>query len=191
MPNGLTLFRLILFGIFCFLILSNDSKPIAAVFLGVAGITDFLDGYVARHFNQVTELGKIIDPVADRVLVGGSLVVALISHSVPIAVGLIIIFRELLMSSVTVFLAMIRAKRIDVIWFGKAGTFVLMVAIPLMILTSYGDNNHVATIQVFFNHLGLYISLIGILMSYIATVMYVPLALDAYKSRPTKQDKIA
>jgi cardiolipin synthase len=181
-PNSLTVFRLVLFGGFCVLILTNESKAIAAVLLGFAGITDFLDGYVARHFNQVTELGKIIDPVADRILVGGSLVVALISHSIPLVIGLIIIFREVLMSTVTVVLAMLRAKRIDVIWFGKAGTFVLMVAIPLMILTSY-TGSHVSEIKVVFNHIGLYLSLVGIVMSYTATVMYIPISLKALDER--------
>ncbi len=151
--------------------------------LGIAGITDFLDGYVARHFNQVTEIGKVIDPVADRILVGGSLVVALISHSIPLAIGLIIIFREVLMSVTTVILALLKAKRIDVIWFGKAGTFVLMVAIPLMILTSYSAVAHTAAVVIFFYKTGLVLAVIGILMSYVATIMYVPIALKAYKSR--------
>ncbi len=163
--------------------MSDESKTIAAVLLGIAGITDFLDGYVARHFNQVTEFGKVIDPVADRVLVGGSLVVALISHSIPLTIGIIIIIREVLMSGTTVTLALLKAKRIDVIWFGKAGTFVLMVAIPLMILTSYSTASHPASAVMFFNKTGMALAVVGIVMSYTATIMYIPIALKAYRTR--------
>ena len=70
--------RLSLLPVFVYLLFGGDNRAAAAWLLAFLGITDFLDGYVARHFNQVSELGKILDPVADRLLffvgIGGILI---------------------------------------------------------------------------------------------------------------------
>ena len=67
-PNVITLVRLCLLPVFLWLLFARDNRAAAAGLLAVLGTTDFLDGYIARHFNQVSELGKILDPVADRLL---------------------------------------------------------------------------------------------------------------------------
>jgi cardiolipin synthase len=101
--------------------------------LGALGATDWVDGYVARHFNQVSTLGKILDPTADRLLLGVGIVGTLVDGSVPAWIAITVIVREALVSAVAIGLAIAGARRIDVQWAGKAGTFGLMVAFPLFL----------------------------------------------------------
>ena len=65
-PNILTLFRLALIPIFILLYRNNDAAAVGCVVLMISGLTDILDGYIARHWNMESELGKILDPVADK-----------------------------------------------------------------------------------------------------------------------------
>ena len=67
-PNVITVVRLALLPVFLWLLFAQEDRASAALLLAVLGATDFLDGYIARHFNQVSDLGKVLDPVADRLL---------------------------------------------------------------------------------------------------------------------------
>src|SRR3954467_8190756 len=82
-PNGVTVVRLLCVPIFLWLLFDQHKRAEAAFFLGALGATDFADGYIARHFHQVSTLGKVLDPLADRVLliVGASAI--LVDGSVP------------------------------------------------------------------------------------------------------------
>ena len=77
-PNVVTVVRLLCLPVFLWLLFGRDQVVAAAVLLAVLGVTDFVDGYVARHFDQVSELGKVLDPTADRLLfivgVGGIII---------------------------------------------------------------------------------------------------------------------
>ena len=94
------------------------------------GATDWVDGYIARHFDQGSEIGKILDPVSDRVMLIAGAVGLLISGDVPLWVGILVLAREAALSVVTLILAAAGARRIDVQWVGKAGTLALMFALP-------------------------------------------------------------
>ena len=76
-PNVITFVRLLCLPVYLWLLLGLDNRAAAAGLLAVLGATDWVDGYIARHFNQVSSLGKVLDPVADRFLffvgVGGIL----------------------------------------------------------------------------------------------------------------------
>ncbi len=68
-PNIMSYFRILLIPVFVFVYLRADSQrdyAVAGVIVAVSGLTDFLDGFIARRFNMVTELGKALDPVADK-----------------------------------------------------------------------------------------------------------------------------
>jgi cardiolipin synthase len=82
----------------------------------------------------VSTVGKVIDPVADRVLLLGAATVVLWLGAVPAWVAVVALGRESLVAGATVALASLGAARIDVTWFGKAGTFGLMVAFPLFVV---------------------------------------------------------
>jgi len=102
--------------------------------LALLGATDWVDGYLARHLGQVSTLGKVLDPVADRILIGVAAVAILIDGSVPRWFALAVLAREALVAGATILLALAGARRIDVQWVGKAGTFGLMVTFPLFLV---------------------------------------------------------
>src|SRR5207237_10411937 len=95
---------------------------------------DFAAGSGARHFHQASTLGKVIDPLADRVLlmVGASAI--LVDGSVPPFIAWATLIREVLVAGAFLVLAALGARRIDVQWAGKAGTFGLMFAFPLFLM---------------------------------------------------------
>ena len=83
-PNAITLVRLACIPLFLWLLFGADRQTASALLLGVLGATDWVDGFVARRYHQVSTVGKVLDPVADRVLV----VTAVIAITVILAVAL-------------------------------------------------------------------------------------------------------
>jgi cardiolipin synthase len=134
LPNAITSIRVLGVPVVCWLIVGAHDYIIAAVLLAALGITDFLDGYSARHLGQVSTLGKVVDPVADRLLVMGAVASIVAGGVVPLWLALATLSREALVSGAVILLGLMGAPRIDVIWVGKAGTFGVMVAFPLFLL---------------------------------------------------------
>ena len=130
-PNAISVLRLCCVPLFLWLLFGRDDRAAAAVLLFVLGATDWVDGYVARRWNQVSDLGKILDPTADRLLLIVGIVGILIDGSVPVVVGILAVVREGLVAVAAIVLGLLGARRIDVTWWGKAGTFGLMGAFPL------------------------------------------------------------
>src|SRR5690606_31771518 len=128
LPNVVTLVRLACLPVFLYLLFGREHRAAAAWLLAGLGAPDWVDGYLARHLGQVSEMGKVLDPVADRLLfiVGGGGI--LVDGSVPLWFGLVVLVRELLVGGTTLVLAALGARRIDVTWWGKAGTFGLMIS---------------------------------------------------------------
>jgi cardiolipin synthase (CMP-forming) len=176
LPNLITLARLACLPLFLWLLFGKEDRAAAAALLAVLGITDWVDGYLARHLGQVSELGKILDPVADRLLfiVGAGGI--LIDGSVPTWFAVIVLVRETLVGGATLVLAALGARRIDVTWFGKAGTFGLMIAFPLF-LASHSDLSWADTAGV----LAWIAGIPGLALSLYAAVLYVPIARRALR----------
>jgi len=135
-PNALTTLRLVCVPVFLVLLAQPDHEgQLAAAFLLAGlGITDGLDGYVARHFDQVTSLGKVADPLVDRVLILSATIGALAAGAVPAWLVAVVLTREVLVLAGAGTLALVGARRLDVSWPGKAGTFGLMFALPLFLM---------------------------------------------------------
>jgi cardiolipin synthase len=175
-PNVISFLRLGCVPLFLWLLVWRDPPtPIAAgALLAVLGASDWVDGYIARHFDQGSELGKILDPTADRVLlVAGAL--ALLYEDLGTAVNVmmwIVLAREVLIAGATISLAIAGARRIDVVWAGKAGTLALMFAMPLFLLAdnSSGAMVVIAAICAWGFAIG------GIALGYYAATRYVPAA---------------
>jgi cardiolipin synthase (CMP-forming) len=176
LPNLITLARLACLPVFLWLLFGKEDRAAAAALLALLGITDWVDGYLARHLGQVSELGKILDPVADRLLfiVGAGGI--LIDGSVPTWFAVIVLVRETLVGGATLVLAALGARRIDVTWFGKAGTFGLMIAFPLF-LASHSDLSWADTAGV----LAWIAGIPGLALSLYAAVLYVPIARRALR----------
>jgi cardiolipin synthase len=175
LPNVITFVRLLCLPIYLWLLLGLDNRAAAAALLAVLGATDWVDGYIARRFHQVSNLGKVLDPVADRFLffvgVGGILVV----DGAPRWFSIIVLVREVLVGGATVLLAMLGATRIDVTWYGKAGTFGLMFAFPLFLWGS-GDNGFEPAWV-----LGYVAGIPGLALSLYAAALYVPMGIRALR----------
>src|SRR5215210_1663450 len=129
-PNVITLARLLCVPLFVWL-LAEDELLTAAALLAVLGATDWIDGWIARRFDQGSDLGKVLDPVADRILLLLAAVALVVQGSVPLVVGILVLAREAVISIAVLALAAAGARRIDVQWAGKAGTLALMFAFPL------------------------------------------------------------
>jgi cardiolipin synthase len=179
-PNLISLGRLLCVPVFLWL-LWGPHRPIAAgVLLAVLGATDWVDGYIARHVaGQASELGKLLDPTADRVLlVAGA--VALLVEDLPVAVHVIVwivLVREVLIAVATVALGLAGARRIDVVWAGKAGTLALMFALPLFLLA---DNTDGAW-KVLWGVVAWGFAIGGLGLGYYAALKYVPAAREALR----------
>src|SRR5919204_1856769 len=93
-PNVISLVRLACAPIFVWL-LAEDELLAAAALLAVLGASDWVDGWIARHFDQGSDLGKVLDPVADRVLLVTAALALIVQGSVPLVVGVLVLSREL------------------------------------------------------------------------------------------------
>lgn len=171
LPNLVTLGRLACLPVFLVLLFGRENRAAAGWLLAVLGMTDWVDGYLARHMGQTSNLGKVLDPVADRLLffVGGGGI--LLDGAVPTWFAVVVLVRETLVGGTTVALSVLGARRIDVTWAGKAGTFLLMFAFPSFLgshsTLSYADE---------LGYLAWLTGIPGLVLSLYAAVRYVPLA---------------
>ena len=141
LPNFVTLLRILLIplivGVFYlpdeWLSPAGKNTAATAIFI-VAAITDWLDGYLARKLDQMSAFGAFFDPVADKLVVVGALIVLLYLTRVEMVVALIIIGREIAISALREWMAQIgRARSVAVAFIGKLKTVVQMIAIPLLL----------------------------------------------------------
>ncbi|MBV8464016.1 MAG: CDP-alcohol phosphatidyltransferase family protein [Acidimicrobiales bacterium] len=171
LPNAITLVRLACLPVFLWLLFGLHAQTGAAVLLGVLGATDWVDGFVVRRLHQVSTLGKVLDPVADRLLVVTAVVAIVVHGAVPVWFGAATLAREIVVSAAVLLLASLGASRIDVLWVGKAGTFALMFAYPAFLL-SYGN----AAWQVPFRAFAWFAGIGGLSLAWVAALAYVPVA---------------
>ena len=175
-PNVITMVRLLCLPVFLWLLLHDENRAAGAWFLGALGATDFVDGYIARHFHQTSKLGKVLDPVADRLLLFVGIGAILYDGTVPIWFAIVVLVREVLVTVATLVLAAMGAKRIDVTWYGKAGTLANMFAFPLFL----GSHSTVSYSSVC-GFLAWVAVGPGIALSYYALFLYIPIARKALR----------
>ncbi len=133
LPNLLSALRLLLVPVFLWLILI-DQNLIAFAVLAFSSFTDWLDGYLARKLNQMSRLGQLLDPAADRLFILASLLGLAITQQVPWWLVIVIVSRDLVLFFSLPFLAQIGYGPLPVNYTGKAGTFALLYAFPLLLL---------------------------------------------------------
>ena len=134
-PNILTCIRVLLIPVF--LVLAYQPSPKCAIWALVVYIvaccTDFVDGYLARKWHQITDFGKFMDPVADKILVLAALMIFVEQGTVPGWAAVIILGREFIVSSLRM-VAAASGKVIAANWWGKAKTCITMITWILLLL---------------------------------------------------------
>ncbi len=132
-PNILTTVRLILIPIFAYLVLGAKEFPAAAMIFLFSGITDVVDGYIARHFHMITNFGKIYDPFVDKLMQLTALICLCMSEILPFWLVALILCKELAMIITG---GILYLKKIVVYshWYGKATTVILYTIVVIMIL---------------------------------------------------------
>ncbi|STO31572.1 CDP-diacylglycerol--glycerol-3-phosphate 3-phosphatidyltransferase [Fusobacterium necrogenes] len=142
LPNKLTFLRLILAVPFIYFLQFSDIggftyRIIAFMIFVIASLTDFFDGYLARKHNLITDFGKIMDPLADKVLVISALVIFVDLGYIPSWMSIVVIAREFLISGIR----MLAAAKGEVIPAGKLGKYkTTSQMIVILIMMLFGRN---------------------------------------------------
>ena len=134
-PNKLTLLRIVLVPVFVVVLYLNfpyNNLVALAVFI-LASLTDLLDGKIARKYHLVTDFGKFMDPIADKLLVTAALLVFVDWHMMPAWVAIVVIAREFIVSALRL-VAASNGRVIAAGWSGKVKTASTMVCICVMLL---------------------------------------------------------
>lgn len=133
-PNVISFARLLGVPVFLYLFLVADAAVAAVAVLAVGGTSDWVDGYVARRLGQVSRLGELLDPLADRLYILATLVAFTVGGVVPwwFTVGLLA--RDVVMTGCLAVLRRYGLGTLPVHYVGKTATFVLLAAFPVLLL---------------------------------------------------------
>jgi cardiolipin synthase len=137
-PNLLSLLRLLGVPLFLYLTLGPEYDELALIVLMVAGVTDYLDGKLARTLNQASKLGQILDPVADRLYILSVVVALAIRDIIPVWLAVVLPLRDVLLFALVPLLRTRGFTALPVHFLGKAATANLLYAFPLLLL---GDDS--------------------------------------------------
>jgi cardiolipin synthase (CMP-forming) len=140
-PNGLSVLRLLGVPLFLWLVLGPHLNAWAVVLLIASAATDWLDGKIARAFNQQSRLGEALDPAADRLYIAATLIALAIRNIIPWWLVALLAVRELMVAGA---LALLKRKvgfgTLQVSFVGKTATLCLLYAFPLLLLGTYAGN---------------------------------------------------
>lgn len=135
-PNILSSTRILLIPFFVYFYVTADDSTgyyLAAIIIALSGLTDLLDGFIARKLNQITELGKVLDPIADK-LTQAAIVVCLMFRYPYVWILVILFFLKELFMGINGLILLKQGKRLDGSkWFGKVSTAVFYLAMGLLI----------------------------------------------------------
>jgi cardiolipin synthase len=169
-PNAFTLLRLCCLPVFLYLLFGRDNRAGAAWLLGGLGATDWVDGWLARRFHQVSEFGKIFDPTVDRVLFVVALTAILIDGAGPMWFAWAVLVREALFGGAVALLTVVaHMPPFAVTYLGKWATFLLMFAVPGFMIGHSDMAGHRG-----FEIASWIIGIPGLLLSYYTALAYIP-----------------
>lgn len=177
-PNAISFGRLLCVPLFVWLLFGVDDRLAAAILLAVLGATDWIDGYIARRFDQGSELGKLLDPTADRVMLIVAVIAIAADGSVPLWFAGLTLARELLVAAAALLLGALGVRHFEVSWWGKTGTFLLMVSYPFF-LASHADIWWADTARV----LAWLCGIPGLVYSLVSAAGYIAPSLEAVRAR--------
>ena len=167
-PNLLSFARILLIPVFVALILHEGTELAGMLLFAGVAATDWVDGYVARRTNQVSEFGKLLDPVADRLAIAAGLIAVIMRGALPLWAGLLVILRDAAVLVVGAAMLAGRGIRVDVRFLGKTATAILMVAITAIAWGNLGLPLAAAA-----RAAGWVLFAVGIVESYVAALWYL------------------
>jgi cardiolipin synthase len=165
-PNLISAVRIAMIPVFWALIVDEDTTTWGIVLFGVVVATDWVDGTIARRTGQVSEFGKVLDPVADRAAIAAGLIALVVRGAFPLWAAALILVRDVAVLTAGAVMAT-KGLRIEVRWIGKVATFALMLAIPAVSWGSLGLWPAAAALAV-----GWPIFVLGIVEYYVAAGAY-------------------
>lgn len=136
LPNFLTIIRLLLVPIMTYFLISRDFT-LAILFYVLASVTDILDGYIARKYNLITDFGKILDPLADKLLQFSALVGLWVVDIIPFWITLVFFLKEIFMGLGAIKLLRRNAVVVSSKWFGKLSTILFFIAIVFSMFSEH------------------------------------------------------
>lgn len=182
-PNLLSLSRILLIPVFVVLIVRRGSEVEGLVLFALVASTDWVDGFLARRTGQVSELGKMLDPVADRLVVAAVLVAVVVREAFPLWAASLILVRDALVLVAGVAALLSRGVRIKVRWIGKVATFSLMIAVPAISWGYLELPLAAATLSI-----GWIAFAFGIAESYVAAALYASDLRRALRAGPERAE---
>jgi cardiolipin synthase (CMP-forming) len=137
-PNAISAARIASIPVFVALILDHDTTTAGLILFAIVVATDWIDGLIARRTGQVSDLGKVLDPVADRLAIAAGLIALVLRGIFPLWAAAAILVRDLTVLVGGAVVLVRRGIRLEVRWIGKLATFSLMAAIPMVSWGSLG-----------------------------------------------------
>lgn len=168
-PNAISAVRLLLIPVFAVLVLTHHDLA-ALIVVAVSSVSDWADGFIARKFDQVSELGKSLDPIADRCFILVALVTLVIRGEVDLWFLGLVFVRDLLLVILVSAVARSGAKPMAVTYIGKAATLCILVALPLFILAALLGSHDVSSAVRTFAWL---FALPGVVLYWISALQYL------------------
>jgi cardiolipin synthase len=167
-PNLLSVLRILSTPVIAVLV-AHHHLIWSLIILALSAATDGVDGYIARRFNQVSQIGQILDPIADRLLIVCSTIALACVGVVPWWMIILIVVRELTLGIETLILANHDYGPLPVHFVGKSGTALTMISIPVLIISNVLPDRFFFTIH----GIGLALIIWGVALYWLAGVIYI------------------
>ena len=132
-PNLISYLRLIIIPFIIWAYCEKESGLLTAILVAVSGFTDVLDGKIARRFNMVTDIGKVLDPIADKLTQAAMMYCLLTKYELMLPALIVLIVKEIFMAVTAIMETKYSAKINSALWYGKACT-VILYAVMLILL---------------------------------------------------------
>ena len=176
-PNAVTLARVLLMPV-CAYLLATGRYGWGLALTAVVGTTDWVDGWLARRTGQVSRLGQLMDPLADRLLIASVAIALVVRGVLPWPAALLLLARDLFLLAAWPLLKRRGIEPPEVVFLGKAATLVLLIALPVLTLGATG-----VAVAPAARLLGLALLWGGLILYYLAGAVYVRMVLERLGSR--------
>jgi cardiolipin synthase len=167
-PNLISFARLLGVPLFLYLFIVADHKVAAVVVLAIGGTTDWVDGYLARRLHQVSRLGELLDPLADRLYILATLLAFTVRDVIPWQFTAALLLREVVVGATIPMLRRYGYGPLPVHYVGKTATFLLLAAFPVLLLAQVS-----AGARPFAGPIGWGLAWWGIVLYWVAGVLYL------------------